>query len=316
MPSPSATISETRSRQIFIGPAGWSYEDWEGVVYPPKPPRGFLPLGFLARYFNAVEINTTFYHLPPPSHCQKWISAIEPFEGFLFTIKLWQEFTHIRARLDSAALRRWHAAMEPFRRAGRLGAVLVQFPWSFKRTPPNARYLEQLADALAPDPLAIEMRHDTWNHPDYLAWLRERGLAFCNIDQPQLEGCLPPTDHVTAPIAYARLHGRNVGNWFREGAGVIERYNYLYSNEELSDWKERFRRLIEKAEKVFVITNNHTEGRAVANALQIRAMLSDAKVAAPPLLVRRYPQIAEYVSPPPDEAETSPPGEAEQLSLL
>jgi uncharacterized protein YecE (DUF72 family) len=300
--------------ELHLGPAGWSYSDWDGVVYPARRGRGFRPLQYLARYFNAVEINTSFYRIPSPSLCEKWAEEVEPFDDFLFSAKLWQDFTHVREALDTRSLNQWHSAMEPLRRAGRLGAVLVQFPWSFKRTRPNAKYLDALTLALAPDPLAIEMRHDSWNSADFLAWLRERGHAFCNIDQPRLGHCLPPTEHVTAPLTYIRLHGRNTENWFREEADVAERYKYLYSKEEIGDWVERFRRLIEKAEKVFVITNNHTEGRAVVNALQIKAMLTDSKVEAPPGLVRRYPELADFAQTPPSDEPMPPAGE--QLSLF
>lgn len=304
-----------KSAQLYVGPAGWSYPDWDGIVYPAQRPRGFRPLVFLARYFNLVEINSTFYRIPSPQQCEKWIEAIEPFEEFLFTVKLWQEFTHVRERLDTQALNQWHAALNPLRRADRLGAVLVQFPWSFRCTRENARYIEELAMALAPDPLAIEVRHDSWDCEEFVGWLRENGHAFCNIDQPLLERCLPPTGHVTAPFAYVRLHGRNRENWFRENADVGERYKYLYSRQELEEWAERLKRLIEKAEKVFVITNNHTEGRAAANALQIKSMVLNEKVACPATLIRRYPDLADYVTSPPKE-QSGGPIEGEQLSFF
>jgi len=301
--------------KTYIGPAGWSYDDWKGIVYPARPERGFRPLAYLARYFNTVEINSSFYRIPSPPQCEKWIGEIDRREDFLFTVKLWQDFTHVRDNMDVPALNQWHSAMEPLRRARRLGAVLVQFPWSFKQTRQNARYLETLTMALAPDPLAVEMRHDSWNNEEFLGWLRERGYAFCNIDQPQLRRCLPPTEHVTAPLAYVRLHGRNAENWFREEAAVTERYKYLYSKEELTDWAARLRRLIQKAEKVFVITNNHTEGRAVANALQIQAMLSDRKVLVPPSLIRQYPVLADFAKMPLSKGPHEPTGDG-QLSLF
>lgn len=304
-----------KSQKYFIGPAGWSYEDWKGIVYPSRAGRGLQPLAYLARYFNTIEINSSFYHIPAPSQCEKWLETVEPFVAFQFTVKLWQGFTHVRESLDDRSLKQWHAALEPLRDAGRLGAVLVQFPWSFKRTTANTRYLEALAHALAPDPLAIETRHDGWNHESFLNWLRENGYAFCNIDQPPLKRCLPPTEHVTAPQAYVRLHGRNEANWFREDADVVERYKYLYTKEELGDWIERFRRLIEKAEKVFVITNNHAEGRAVANAIEIQSLLSGEKVKAPPTLVRRYSDLAEFSRTPPADAQNGLI-DGEQLSLF
>ena len=309
------TPTLSQNTRLCIGPAGWSYADWNGIVYPQRRGRGFQPLTYLARYFNAVEINSSFYRIPLPGQCERWIAEVGRFDDFLFSVKLWQDFTHVRAELDKQSLNQWHSAMEPLRRANRLGAVLVQFPWSFKRTRQNVKYVEMLTMALAPDPLAIEMRHDSWNASEFLAWLRERGHAFCNIDQPPLRRCLPPTEHVTAPLAYVRLHGRNAENWFREEADVAERYKYLYAKEELADWAKRFHTLIEKAEKVFVITNNHTEGRAVVNAFQIRAMLSGQKVEAPARLVRHYPELADCVKVPASDEDKGSP-DSEQLSLF
>jgi len=311
--SPRPTIAG----KIRLGPAGWSYSDWNGVVYPRRRGRNFHPLKYLARFFNALEINTTFYHIPPPAHSEEWVKVLERIEDFLLTVKVWQGFTHVRAALETRALNRWHAAIEPLRRSKRLGAVLLQFPWSFRRNRRNFAYLEALAMALAPDPLAIEMRHDSWNCDEFLAWLREKGYAFCNIDQPRLERCLTPTDYVTAPIGYVRLHGRNSEKWFNEGAENPERYEYLYRPEpELVEWAERVRRMVEKTRLVFVITNNHPGGRAVANALQIKAILSGEKVEAPPTLLRRYPEeLRPYVCLTPRGGRSEEP-DAEQLSLF
>jgi uncharacterized protein YecE (DUF72 family) len=302
---------------VHIGPAGWSYEDWKGIVYPEKKPRGFEPLPYVARFFNAVEINSSFYHIPAPKTTEKWARLIEPFEDFLFTAKLWQEFTHVRDPIDGQALREWHQAMAPLRRDGRLGAVLLQFPWSFKRAPETMRYLGALTEALEPGPLVIEVRHDSWLDEEYFAWLRARQIAFCNIDQPAMGHCIPPTEHVTAPVAYVRLHGRNYRDWFRDEADVAERYRYLYSKDEISEWVGRLRKVIEKAEKVFVIGNNHTEGRAFANGLQIKSMLAGEKVDSPPELPHVYPELAEFVKPAePVPAPAQTPDGPEQLSLF
>lgn len=309
------TASNNSEKKIFLGPSGWSYTDWKSVVYPRRLPRGCTQLSWIARYFNAVEINTSFYHIPNPKQCEKWLAQVEPFETFTFAVKLWQDFTHVRDDVNSRSLNHWHAAMEPLRRAGRLGCVLVQFPWSFKRTSQNTRYLEALTLSLAPDPLAIEVRHDSWNQEEFVDWLRDNRYAFCNIDQPLLHRCLPPTEHVTAPMIYVRLHGRNRQDWFRDDANVVDRYRYLYRKAELNEWVERLRRLIEKAEQVFVFANNHAEGRAAANALQIKSMLTEKRVEAPPTLVRRYPELREYANVPPTGLGPDP-ADAEQLSLF
>ena len=299
--------------EIFIGPAGWSYADWKEVVYPPRL-RGTPQLAYLARFFNCVEVNSSFYRIPHPRQCEQWVHTVSAFENFQFTVKLWQEFTHVRESIDAKHMNAWHLAMQPLRRADRLGCVLVQFPWSFKCTAENTQYLKQLTLALSPDRLAIEMRHDSWNNPEFTGWLTASDYIFCNIDQPLLPRCLPPTEHVTAAVAYVRLHGRNAAAWFQEDADVLERYRYLYSKAEIAEWVIRLRRLIESAERVFVITNNHTGGRAVANAVEIKSLLLDKKVEAPPYLLRRYPEVAEFSRTPAIGPADS--GESEQLTLF
>jgi len=308
--------TKTRKAHVYVGPAGWSYDDWKGVVYPEKRPRGFHPLVYLAQFFNTVEINSSFYRIPTPQTTEKWAQLVERFGDFQFSMKLWNEFTHVRDEIDPRALREWHAAADPLRRHGRLAAVLVQFPWSFRWSQENRQYLEQLTQALAPDPLVIEVRHGDWENEAYLDWLRARGFAFANIDQPVMGNSIPPTQYVTSPIAYVRLHGRNYKNWFRDNAEAGERYDYLYTPEEIEEWMKRLQEIIKKAEKVFVIGNNHTAGRAVANGLQIKAMLEKRQVAGPPALAKAFPSIAPYVKPAGETAEEARAPEGEQMTLF
>lgn len=293
---------------IRVGVAGWDYPDWAGIVYPSPLPRGFDRLAFLAGFFDAIEINVTFYRRIDAKIARSWVARVPSDGSFRFTCKLHQAFTHApEAEWSGSAhledeVAPYRAAVDPLVQAGRLGAVLMQFPQSFHDRPDSRRRLEVLADLLAGLPLVAEFRHRSWGGEGPLALLRERGVGFCNIDQPALGSTLPPTEHVTSRVGYVRLHGRNAGNWFaqegaRQGsAGRRDtgsgRYDYLYSMEELQPWVERVRRIAGRAEEVFVIANNHYRGKGPANALMLKGSLAARPVEAPAGLVAAYPDLA------------------------
>lgn len=285
--------------RLLIGPAGWSYPDWHGPFYPPKPARGFKPLPFVARYFDVVEINSTFYRPADPRISAGWVKATADRPGFRFTAKVGERFTHERESPWTAAeVRTFLDGLAPLREAGRLSALLVQFPWSFRDTPANRGRIEAIArDFGGFAPLAVEVRHAAWDSESSRSFFRSRGLAWCNIDQPALRDCLGPSAHVTAPLAYVRLHGRNAANWFAKDAGRDARYDYCYPEAELAPWVERIRRLVEEAGETVVIANNHFEAQAPANALQLSAALRQGPVAIPPSLLNAYPVLRPIAAP-------------------
>jgi len=275
---------------IRVGPAGWDYRDWRGPVYPRPAPRGFDPLAYLARWFDAVEIDSTFYRPQRPEVARAWCDRIADRPSFRFTAKLWGRLTHERRGYGVAEVEAARAALDALGERGRLGAVLVQFPWSFKRDEAALEWLRDLFSALAGLPLVLEVRHASWNVPETYAELAERGVGFVNVDQPLFRGSLGPSAVATAGVGYVRVHGRNHRDWFREGAGRDARYDYLYTAAELAPWAERVRAVARapRVAEVFVVTNNHFEGQAAANALMLRSMLEQRRVEAPPQLVERY----------------------------
>ncbi|HFE54017.1 MAG TPA: DUF72 domain-containing protein [Bacteroidetes bacterium] len=275
--------------QTKIGPAGWSYEDWKGVVYPAEKPRGFSELSYIARYFDTVEINTTFYRPPTPWLARQWVRKVAHNPDFEFTAKLWQRFTHEGAALGTEDERKFKEGIQPLVDADRLGALLVQFPWRFKNEPGNREWLGTLLDAFFEYPLVVEFRHASWLTDEVLDFLRQRGVGFANIDQPVIGKSVPPTSLATSEIGYIRFHGRNYRDWFREGAGRDDRYNYLYSDEELEEWVDRVRDLEKQTKKNFLIYNNHYGGKAVVNALQMKAKLTGKPVLAPRTVVQAFP---------------------------
>lgn len=293
--------------RILVGPAGWSYSDWKSIVYPARRERGFREATYLAHYFDTIEINTSFYQPPKPDMCSLWVQHVAANPRFLFSAKLWQKFTHETGggTADVDAVR---AGFDVLAEAGRLGAVLMQFPFSFHNTPENFARLQALAKEFAAYPLVAEVRHSSWMQKSFFEWLRESGVGFCNIDQPVIGKSVKPTERATSRVAYVRLHGRRYDTWFTDdpASPPSERYNYLYSEEELEPWGERIRRTSEHAEKTFVITNNHFEGKGVVNALELIHLLTGGKVEVPEPLRHHYPRLEKIADAPSQEPTLFP----------
>lgn len=261
----------TENRKLFIGPAGWDYPDWQGVVYPAGV-KGAGRLAFLATLFNAVEINVTFYRPIAPRDAVRWLEAVAAAPGFRFTAKLWQVFTHER-RLDAADVSQFQEGLEPLLAAGRLGVLLAQFPYSFHNSEENRAYLLHLKSHLPNFPLALEVRHRSWQQQAVREFLQDAGLDFCNIDQPLVSYPMGATRWVTGNKGYLRCHGRRKEKWFEFGEDRGTRYDYLYRPQELADLAERTNELMAKAQETYVIFNNHPAGQAVANALELLHLL-------------------------------------------
>jgi uncharacterized protein YecE (DUF72 family) len=297
---------------LRVGPAGWSYPDWAGYVYPSRRSRGFHEAAYLAEFFDTIEINTSFYQPLRPDRAAQWIDRVAANPRFVFTAKLWQRFTHepgvtapFSAGADERAVR---AGFDVLRAANKLGAVLLQFPFSFHRAKETVAYLSAALKRFSDYPLVVEVRHASWNSPETLALLREHNAGFCNIDQPIIGRSLAPSAQATSPVGYIRLHGRRYDTWFSDDAAVPahERYNYLYSSEELAPWIARVRRVVEHARDTFVITNNHFQGKSVVNALQLISILKGTKVKVPEPLRQHYPQLDSIADTPPAEPTLFP----------
>src|ERR1700732_2222509 len=301
--------------RIRIGTAGWSYKDWDGILYPPEVTRKKVhPVEFLARFFDVIEINTSFYGHIRPELGRLWsrkAGAVNP--NFLFTAKLHRSFTHSPLAVmepTSAAISRPNDRDEQLAREGldslasegRLGALLIQFPVSFKNTSLNRDYLERLLRQFNEYPRVVEVRDSSWNTPATPAPFAQKDVGFCNIDQPVLGRSLAPTEHVTSAIGYVRLHGRNYAQWF-DSDNRNDRYNYLYNEGELTAWKERVESVSERAQTTYVITNNHFESKAGVNALELKAMISGKRVLAPPTLIQKYPELRRVADPADDFGE-------------
>jgi uncharacterized protein YecE (DUF72 family) len=297
---------------LRIGPAGWSYPDWAGYVYPSRRPKNFHEAAFLAEFFDTIEINTSFYQPLRADLAKHWVEVVSGNPRFVFTAKLWQRFTHdIVSATSGGTAEDERAVREGFdvlRAANKLGAMLLQFPFSFHRTKETMAYLSAVLLRFRDYPLVVEVRHDTWNSPETLALLHEHGAGICNIDQPIIGRSLAPSAQATSPVGYVRLHGRRYDTWFSDDETIPahERYNYLYTTEELEPWVARVKKVSEHARDTFVVTNNHFQGKAVVNALQLISILKGKKVKVPEPLRQHFPQLEEIADTPPAEPTLFP----------
>jgi uncharacterized protein YecE (DUF72 family) len=305
---PSQTHSQAQKpHRVLIGTAGWSYPDWNGILYPTHRAHGFHEATYLAQFFDTIEINTSFYSPLRPEFAAQWTDRVAANPRFVFTAKLWQRFTHETGATvqDEKAVR---AGFDVLRSAQRLGAVLLQYPFSFHYSPENIRRLTRTLDAFSDYPLVVEVRHASWVLPEFFHFLHERRVGFCNIDQPLIGRSVEPGERVTSALGYIRLHGRRYDTWFSDEPDLPshERYNYLYSEEELDPWVKRIRHVSAGTETTFVVANNHFEAKGVVNALQLIHMLSGEKVKVPETLRHRYVQLEAIANEPSAEPTLFP----------
>jgi len=258
---------------LYIGTCGYAYKDWIGGFYPATI-RSSEMLPYYAGCFTAVEIDSTYYGVPQPTTLERMAARTPP--GFRFTFKLPQTATHpannVYGRLHDD-VRLLLEVLEPMQRAGKMAALLAQFPNQFEPGPNAQRYLDQLADALRGYPVVAEFRHRDWQKKQYLKAVRELGFGWCNPDMPALPELLEPRADVTSDIGYVRFHGRNAATW-RTGDNVT-RYQYEYRRDDLNAWVKNLLKLAEQTRETFVFFNNHAEAGAVRGARLLTEILHE-----------------------------------------
>ncbi|AEF82602.1 DUF72 domain-containing protein [Leadbettera azotonutricia] len=258
--------------KILVGTCGFYYTDWLGVVYPEgTPKKDFLSL--YARRFRTVELDYTYYSMPKAENLAKML--VDGGASLTFSVKAHQSLTH---KIDPAKweqdAKTFREAIDPVLRAGRLEAVLVQFPYSFKYEEKNRRYLDSLLSFFSGVPLAVEFRNNEWFNDKLIEGMKKRGISLVSLDMPELAHLPPSMDLVTAPVSYIRLHGRNKDAWW--GSDEVARYDYLYEDQELSEWVDRLKMVALEADKILVYFNNHAKGQAVQNAQSLMKILEKA----------------------------------------
>ena len=231
---------------ILLGTSGWDYPEWSGRFYPRRGASD--KLRYYASLFPIVEVNSTFYRLPPPSVAASWVKRTPA--GFRFAAKFPQSITHdLRLVRTEEEFARFLAVLKPIRDAGKFAAALLQLPPSRPFEPTTVRrFYETIPRDL---PVAVEFRERSWLVAESVALLREFGLAYVTVDAPHL----PVALEVTAPFSYIRWHGHGSPLW----------YDYTYSATEITDWVPRVRDLTEKVGTVYGFFNNHFRGDAAVN---------------------------------------------------
>jgi len=287
------------STSLYIGTAGWAYPYWNGVVFPHAHPAVRHPLEILAKSFDVVEINSSFYQPLKPEVTKLWIKKVQANPNFRFTAKLNQRFTHARM-LEDAEVLAYKEGVKPLLREGKLGALLMQFPWSFRFTAENREFLIKLRRAFGEFPLVAEMRHSSWMAEEAVGTFLDYRIGFCNIDQPEYTRAMPPTAFLTSGIGYVRLHGRNPNNAlgaYDRSAPRTRQHDYLYSEAELAEWARRIEHIGRFAESTFVIFNNDAQAKSVVNALQLQEMMTGVRAPVAQELRRRFPVELEHFGP-------------------
>jgi uncharacterized protein YecE (DUF72 family) len=228
-------------------------------------------LPYYAKRFDCLEVNVTYYRVPD-AKLFAGMAERTP-EHFDFIVKLHGDMTHRRS-LEPALVRDFKLALEPLVDAGRFRGLLAQFPYSFKNTQENRGFLATLREQFVTQPLYVEFRHAGWIVEALFPWLRNLEIGYVCVDEPALRGLVPPVVQSTTPVGYVRLHGRNEAAWFDAGPSGGDRYDYLYSEDELRQWVDRIRRLVQETRTTYVFFNNCHAGKAPANAQALKDLLA------------------------------------------
>jgi uncharacterized protein YecE (DUF72 family) len=280
---------------IRVGVAGWSYADWKGRVYPRGGGPDFHPLSYLARYFDCIEINSSFYALPRDEHVSKWVELVEDHRDFRFCIKLHRDFTHGEVS-DKDALE-FRRTFEPMMDAGKLGVALAQFHQGFENDAAGRSRLARVQRLAGNLPLVVELRHRSWFNTDALRYLELEGVNLAHIDMPASAEVVPQVGesdtlpYFIGPKGYLRVHGRNQDDWYDDEKDRDDKYNWLYSEGDSAMFARYAQRLADAGGDTYVVTNNHFAGKAAVNGIEIKHGLTGDLVSAPPELVATYPGL-------------------------
>ncbi|MHC4636180.1 MAG: DUF72 domain-containing protein [Planctomycetota bacterium] len=278
--------------QIYTGIAGWSYEDWKGIVYTDSKTD---QLEYVSRFVDCIEINSTFYRPPVLRNSESWLRRTSGRRDFFFTAKLHRDITH-QGRIDKETVKQFHEGFKPMLEADKLKHLLVQFRYDFADNKVARKYLTEIvknfSDVFC---LVVEVRHRSWQTQDALDFLEHLGVAVCNLDYPTGPQSFDLKVCTVGKKGYFRLHGRNAEKWFSK-AGRDQTYNYYYTGLELAQIKQRIASVAEAVETLTVIANNHYKGAELANAIELKSLITGQKQAVPEGLLRKYPSLSKIAS--------------------
>lgn len=258
---------------ILVGTSGFKFDDWKGTFYPEDvKPKEWL--NYYGERFSCLEVNSTYYRLLHPATFFHMANKVP--EGFQFTVKTYRSLTHEAGSDNEADFGTFIESLQPLIQAGKFGCVLAQFPTSFHNTPGNREYLVHFCDRFSELPLVMEFRNRQWVKEEVFDFLRERGVGWCAVDEPQFRSLMPPVAIATSPVGYVRFHGRNYKTWW--GGDSKSRYDYLYSRDELEEWVPRIRKLDEQTDVVYVFMNNCFQAQAAKNAADMQRLLGEEEL--------------------------------------
>ncbi len=298
--------------RLRVGTSGYSYpgsppQGWYGAFYPSNKGKGFSELEYYSSFFDTVEINSTFYRPPTPGMASAWVQ--KTFPSFEFAVKMWQKFTHStaigqgtcgaeegRKAPGASDVDLFKKGIGPLAESGRLGALLFQYPAGFHSTNENVERLQKILKEFEDYPKVVELRHRSWSDKsgETKTLLLEHGANWAFIDEPKFASSVKQVFEPFGEIFYLRLHGRNRQKWWSHKE-AWERYDYLYSQEEVRFFGDKIRQLRQKFSraKVYVFFNNHARGQAVANGLMLKSELGQGITGRlPPALIEAYPQLS------------------------
>lgn len=277
--------------KVHIGMGGWDLEPFDRVFYPPRSKQGFRKLEYYSQFFDAVEIHTSFYNSSlTADHARQWLRDVVANRRFIFSaVKLFRGFTHTfeATRQDVLAV---HRMLEPLEEAGKLGGLLIQFPYSFTNIQERRLYVMQLAKIFQPHRLLLEVRHDSWNSPLMYNFFQENKLHLVNVDLPPVKRSMPLTAVAWSGVGYIRLMGRNTEAWWDPAKG--SRYNYYYTPDELKHLLHTLEQMKTGLHSLHVVFNNDGGSHSFVNGFQLRYLLrAKQPVLVPEHLVQAFPEL-------------------------
>lgn len=260
---------------LHIGCSGWSYDEWKGVLYP----KGYVDkLRYYSARFNTVEINSTYYSIPESEMVEGWISKVGKRKNFLFSLKIHRDLSHDLILRDSTKSSSYLNAFQsmvvyPLKEAGRLGCVLLQLPPYFRQR--HMHILLEMFDRTDITGLSyfVEFRHpELYDDQEARSELESRGIGVVDLDGPEKR-----LDEIRSGTgtSYLRFHGHNVSEWRDPSAGKMERYDYLYSRDEIEKLAAIIKGKADSYSDVFIYFNNHPSGKAVRNAMEMSGILQN-----------------------------------------
>ncbi|MGD0589362.1 MAG: DUF72 domain-containing protein [Bacteroidota bacterium] len=289
-----AGSSSEDTNEVLIGMGGWELPPFNRVFYTTKPEKGFRKLKYFSRFFDLVEINSTFYNTSlSAAQAHRWLKDVGENRRFVFTVKLCRGFTHTFDATQNDALA-VHRLLDPLRDAKKFGGLVIQFPSSFNKTSERQAHLVKLRTIFPEDRLFLDLRHISWNEELFYQFCHENGFNLINIDLPRLPGHMPLNSLAWDGVAYFRMMGRNTEAWNHPHSG--DRYLYHYSEEELHELVQRIKQA--KARKVYVVFHNDRQAYSLVNGRQVEHVLHPTKrLTAPANLLAAFPHLKSFCDP-------------------